>query len=169
MRNQKNMRAGLIMAMMAAVGMAKLAQGAEVELGPITNNSIYATQSLVEYLIQASSGGNGTVGGDTNAWIEAGVEFNLTATPADHYHFTTWDNGSTANPYAAAASSPTNLVASFAIDTYTVDIQAGVFDIAPTNFTDVAHGSSVTTTVQSIYVTNSPGVRVKFTGFEKIQ
>ncbi len=169
MRKETIIMPGLILVLALVAGRPVLAQGTEVELGPITNNSIYATQSLVEYLIQASSAGNGTVSGDTNDWIEAGENFSVSASADEHYHFVSWNNGSSANPLEAPATSPTNLVASFAIDTYTVDIQAGDFDIAPTNFAAVAYGNSVTTTVQSIYVTNAPGVRVKFTGFEKIQ
>ncbi len=145
------------------------AQSTNVVLGPITNDSVYATQSLDEYLIQASSAGNGTVSGQTNDWIVAGDNFTVSAGADAHYHFVSWSNGSTENPLTAAATGPTNLVASFAVDAFGVAIQAGEFSIAPTNFAGVVWGNSVTTTVQSIYVTNAPGVRTRFTGLVKVQ
>ena len=53
--------------------------------------------------------------------------------------------------------------------TYNVIIHPGVFSVSPTNFQDVPEDGSVTTMVESIYVTNSPGLREKFTGFQKTQ
>ena len=170
MINTKNwMRGALLGTALVLTGFTAQAQSTNIVLGPITNQAVYESQSVNEYLITASSAGNGTVGGNTNDWIVAGDSFTVSATGAAHYHFVSWSNGSTENPLTAEATGPTNLTASFSIDTYGVEIQAGGFDVSPTNFVAVPYGQTVTAVVQGIYVTNAPGVRMKFTGFQKIQ
>lgn len=169
MKSRKNPVRILVLSLALCWAACAGAQSTNIVLGPITNDSVYVTQELDEYWIQAGSGGNGTVSGQTNDWIVAGSNFTVLAAADAHYHFVSWSNGSTENPLTAAATSPTNLSASFSIDTYGVAIHAGVFDVSPTNFVAVPYGQSVTTAVQSIYVTNAPGVRMKFTGYQKIQ
>ena len=53
-----------------------------------------------------------------------GSQATLTATPAAHYHFVNWSNGSTSNPLTVTVEKDSSLTANFAIDTHTVTLVA---------------------------------------------
>ena len=89
------------------------AQGLEMVLGPITNPAVFASQGVVEYLVQAGSAGNGTVSGDTNNWVAIGSNASLVASPAEYYEFDRWEDGSTAAAREWAVAEPTNRTAYF--------------------------------------------------------
>ena len=89
------------------------------------SNAPYWNQFYVQsfsYTVTATSAddnmgsvsGSGNYGGNTTA--------TLTATPIGNYRFVQWSDGSTDNPYQFSVVQDSNLVATFAINTYTLTI-----------------------------------------------
>ena len=64
----------------------------------------------------------GTVSG--NGLYEYGSQATATATPAEHYHFVSWDDGNTSNPRSLMITTDVSLQAIFAPDNYTVTVQS---------------------------------------------
>ncbi|VVB80724.1 Uncharacterised protein [uncultured archaeon] len=172
---KKTLRSLVLGAILGATSLASA--GTDFSYSPITNNASLVPTEQTEYLVQAASSNAlmGTVSGATNDWLVSGTATNVVANPntANHYRFVNWTtNGVEAGTnltYAFNVNSPlTNLVANFDIERFNVDIQNGVkYGLNPTNFTNIAYGSSVTSTAANLYYTNSPGVRTKITGLQK--
>ena len=89
------------------------AQSTNVVLGPITNETEYASAGVVEYRIAAGSAGNGAVTGEADTWIESGATASLTAQPAEFYEFDRWDDGASETVREWTVAGPTNLTALF--------------------------------------------------------
>ncbi|MDA0755600.1 MAG: VCBS repeat-containing protein [Proteobacteria bacterium] len=82
------------------------------------------TQIVKQYTLTATAGDGGSVtGGGTFA---SGTQVNLTATPSAGYSFSSWSNGSTANPLTVTLNSNTSVTANFelVINTYTLSIES---------------------------------------------
>ena len=86
-----------------------------------TNDANVAWNWATQYLVQASSSGNGSVTGNTNDWLDAGTTANLIAAPSAHYHFAGWTGlplGANTNLATNAVTVSTNFagIANFSID-----------------------------------------------------
>lgn len=165
----------LILGAALAFSGASLARAQSFTYSPVTNNTTLVPTEQTEYLVEAASANQamGTVSGPTNDWLTENTVTNLVANPntTNHYRFVNWTaNGNevgTNATYAFNVTSPTNLLANFDIERFTVDIQNGAsYGLNPTNFTGIPYGGSVTSTAANIYYTNSPGVRTKITGLK---
>ena len=60
---------------------------------PVTNSVVLVPDTVQEYLVQASSSGNGSVSGDTNSWKEQGQIVNLEAIPSNIYNYFSYWSG----------------------------------------------------------------------------
>ncbi|MBO7572132.1 MAG: DUF2436 domain-containing protein, partial [Bacteroidales bacterium] len=56
--------------------------------------------------------------------FDAGTEISISATPAEHYHFVSWDDGNTDNPRTVTVSDAATYTAIFAIDQFTITVDA---------------------------------------------
>lgn len=89
----------------------------------VTANTTYTAQFAANsYTVTATSANQsmGSVigGGSYNYSTTATIE----ATPQPHYHFTGWNDGSTANPRTFTVSGDTSFTATFALDQHTVNV-----------------------------------------------
>jgi formylglycine-generating enzyme len=100
---------------------------------------------------------NGTVTKSPNlAAYDSNSVVQLTATPANGYHFVSWsgDTTETANPLSIRMNSNKNLTVNFAINTYTLTVNAGTGGtVTPSGATTVNHGAAtpITATPDSGY------------------
>ena len=78
------------------------------------------------YTLTASAGEGGSVSPTTGSF-NAGTQVSLTATPNAGYSFSSWSNGSTANPLTVTLNSNTSVTANFEviINSYTLTVSAG--------------------------------------------
>ena len=107
--------------------------GQEVSTDPnykftvVTDVTLNANFTLLNYDINLSSGGHGTVSGDGN--FKHFESVTVTATPENGYHFVNWTEDGTeviASPeYTFMVTGARNLTANFAINSYAIDISAG--------------------------------------------
>jgi hypothetical protein len=170
---KKTLSSLVLGATLALGGISSAKASQDFTYNNVTNNTSLVPTEQTEYLIEASSANTsqGTVSGPTNDWLLAGTSTNLVASPntTNHYHFVNWTSGtnqvSTNTNYAFTADSPTNLVANFDIDRFTVNIQNGAnYGLNPTNFVNIPYGGSITSTAANVYYTNAPGRRTKIIG-----
>ena len=104
------------------------------------NISVMAGFAINQYTLTYTAGANGSISGATpqTVWHGGGGSA-VTAVPNTGYHFVQWSDGSTANPRTDTnVTAQTNVIAIFAINTYTLSIIA-------------EHGSVQKTPDQSIY------------------
>jgi len=83
-----------------------------------------ATPSSItpRYTLTASAGEGGSVSPTTGSF-NSGTQVSVTATPNSGYQFTSWSNGSTANPVTLTLNSNTSITANFAlIPVYTISV-----------------------------------------------
>ena len=75
------------------------------------------------YTLTASAGEGGSVSPTTGSF-NAGTQVSVTATPNSGYQFTSWSNGSTANPVTVTLNSNTSITANFEvlINSYTLTV-----------------------------------------------
>ena len=117
-------------------------------------NGTYAAASLVEriftvtpvtYTLTYSAGANGTLSGTATQTVANGTSgTSVTPTPNTGYAFTTWSDGSTANPRTDLnVTGNITQTASFAIKTYAVTYAAGANgSLTGTASQTVNHGSN---------------------------
>ena len=76
-----------------------------------------------KYTLTASAGEGGSVAPSTGSF-NAGTQVSVTATPNSGYQFTSWSNGSTANPVTVTLNSNTSITANFEvlINSYTLTV-----------------------------------------------
>ena len=76
-----------------------------------------------KYTLTASAGEGGSVAPATGSF-NAGTQVSITATPNSGYQFTSWSNGSTANPLTVTLNSNTSITANFEvlINSYTLTV-----------------------------------------------
>lgn len=159
-----------VLAMGAALALAAAAGAATPDsiTMTVTNDATVAWQWGTQYLVSATSAGNGSVGGNTNDWIDAGGAATLTATADPHYHFVSWSGV----PPAVTSSNPATfavdqayigITAQFAPDRHTVTVITPYGTASP-GTTNVEYGTSLTQSVAPAAVTNAPGTRVILKG-----
>jgi hypothetical protein len=147
--------AGLLLAGLAFAPKANAAGIESVTFNSTTNNasivwdaSCWATQ----YMIQAGTSVNGSVT-TVNDYVDQGSNTTVTANANPHYHFMNWKNlptgaNTNVNPTTFVVNDGyTNIIANFAIDTYTVTVSSAYGTIAPSATNVVPYGSSFTATV----------------------
>ena len=87
-------------------------------------------QPVAEWTVTVTAGSNGSVSvdgvaGDYVATVPDGTVLTLSATASEHYSFSQWSDGSTSATRTVTVTGDLNLTASFAIDTYIVNVVAG--------------------------------------------
>ena len=110
------------------------------------------------YTLTASAGEGGSVSPTTGSF-NSGAQVSVTATPNSGYQFTSWSNGSTANPVTVTLNSNTSITANFEvlINSYTLTI-VSTDGGSTTGAGDYNEGSEVT-------LTATPQEGYKFTGW----
>lgn len=90
--------------------------------GDLTLIATFAAQAVEYYTVTASSE-DAAMGEVTGGGVyTSGSTATLTAVPSTGYHFVAWNDGNTDNPRTVTVTSDTTLSASFAINTYTVQL-----------------------------------------------
>ncbi len=87
-------------------------------------------QPVTEWTVTVTAGSNGSVSvdgvaGDYSATVPDGTVLEIEATASEHYSFSQWSDGDTNATRTVTVTGDLNLTASFAIDTYMVNIIAG--------------------------------------------
>jgi uncharacterized repeat protein (TIGR02543 family) len=115
------------------------------------NKSVTATFTIKTYTVNVTASGNGAVAKNPNqATYDHGTSVTLTATPQSGYHFVAWsgDTSATTNPLTLIVTANRNLTATFAINTYTLNVTTvgnGTVAKSPDQ-PSYAHGTVVTLT-----------------------
>ena len=82
-------------------------------------------ESAVRYSISvlSSNGNYGTAAliQEPTCSVMSGI---ISATPAEHYHFVSWNDGNTENPRTITVESDTTFTATFAIDRFTITVES---------------------------------------------
>jgi uncharacterized repeat protein (TIGR02543 family) len=83
--------------------------------------TVYAQWTINTYTLTYNHDANGTISGTTPQTVNYGASgAQVTAVPADHYHFVSWSDASTTNPRTDInVTANITVTASFAIDTFT--------------------------------------------------
>ena len=83
------------------------------------------SQIVKQYTLTASAGEGGSVSG--GGTFSSGTQVSLIATPNSGYSFSSWSNGSTANPLTVTLNSNTTITANFQVivNSYTLTVTAG--------------------------------------------
>ena len=81
------------------------------------------SQVIKQYTLSVTAGDGGSVS-TTGGTFSQGTQVSITATPNAGYSFSSWSNGSTANPLSVTLNSNTSVTANFevVINTYTLSI-----------------------------------------------
>ena len=100
------------------------------------NVTVTVTYAINTYTLTLASGGNGSAAVKTpiptgvtdnhngTYTINHGTVLQIEASPADHYHFVKWNDNNTDNPRTLTVTKDSSFTASFAIDTYTLNLVA---------------------------------------------
>jgi MOSC domain-containing protein YiiM len=88
--------------------------------------TVTATFAINQYALTYAAGKNGTITGPSRQTVTHGDDGSqVTAVPAEHYHFTGWSDGvATANRIDRQVNEDIQVTANFAIDQYTVTYMA---------------------------------------------
>ena len=98
------------------------------------------------YTLTASAGEGGSVSPTTGSF-NSGTQVSVTATANSGYQFTTWSNGSTANPVTVTLNSNTSITANFAlIPVYTISVSTEEGGSVSSNGGEYQQGTQVTLT-----------------------
>lgn len=84
--------------------------------------TLVANFSANSYVITVNTTGNGSATGGGS--YDYGQTATLTAVPADHYHFVSWNDGNTDNPRTVTVTGNTTYTASFAIDQHVIIVNS---------------------------------------------
>jgi hypothetical protein len=90
---------------------------------PLSTN-IPPSQIKRQFTLTVSAGNGGTVS-TAGGTFSQGTQVGITAIPNAGYNFSSWSNGSTANPLNITLNSNTNVEADFSINSYIVSVTAG--------------------------------------------
>ena len=134
----------------------------------VTNNVTIDWLWATQYLVLATSAGNGSVSGHTNDWLDAGSNATVLANANPNYHFVRWTGVPSAvtnnNPAVFAVDSfYTNAAAYFALDVKTVTVSSP-YGAALPGSTNVSYGTLLDESIAPLVITTMPGrvrVRVK--------
>ena len=90
----------------------------------VTEDATYTATFTVFHTITVTSADEtqGTASGSGD--YAEGSQVEISATPAEHYHFTQWNDGNTDNPRTITVTSDSTFTASFAIDQHTVTVES---------------------------------------------
>ncbi len=91
----------------------------------VTGDSTFtALFAINQYTITINSADEtmGTV--SEGGTYDYGTEIQISAAPAEHYHFVSWNDGNTENPRTITVALDANYTASFAIDRFTVTVES---------------------------------------------
>ncbi len=89
--------------------------------------TVTATFAVDTFTVTYNAGANGAITGSTPQTVNYGADTAaVTPTPAAHYHFVQWSDGSTDNPRTDTnVTGDITVTASFAIDTFSLAYSAG--------------------------------------------
>jgi uncharacterized repeat protein (TIGR02543 family) len=112
------------------------------------DKAVTATFAINTYALDVATIGSGAVAKDPDqALYDHGTSVVLTATPAEHWHFVGWsgDATGTTNPLTVVMDAAKSITATFAIDTYALDVAiVGSGSVAKNpDLAGYDHGSSV--------------------------
>jgi len=114
----------------------------------VTGNATYTAMFAIQtYTVTVNANNNsyGTVsGGGTYSYGSTAI---LAATANEGYHFVQWNDGNTQNPRSVTVSSTATYTATFAINSYTINISANNASFGSTTGSGTyTHGQTVTAT-----------------------
>ena len=162
-------RTCLTVLLMVLVTVKAHAQGPTNVNLTVTNNVTIEWLWATQYMATASSAGNGTVSGQTNAWIDAGSTVSVQANANANFHFIYWTGvpGTVTNNNPATFAMDsfyTNMTAYFAPDMKTVTVTSAYGTGVP-GTTHVPYGTILDEAITPLVVTTTPGrVRVRIKG-----
>ena len=115
-----------------------------------------------QYTLTVSAGDGGSVS-TAGGTFSQGTQVSITATPNAGYSFSSWSNGSTANPLTVTLNSNTSVTANFEaiVNSYTLTVSAGEGGSVSSEGGEYEEGTEVT-------ITATPDEGYKFIGWEGI-
>ena len=115
-----------------------------------------------QYSLTVSAGDGGSVS-TAGGTFSQGTQVSITATPNAGYSFSSWSNGSTANPLTVTLNSNTSVTANFEaiVNNYTLTVSAGEGGSVSSEGGEYEEGTEVT-------ITATPDEGYKFIGWEGI-
>ena len=139
---------------------------ARTDTNVIANISVTASFAINTYTLTYTPGSNGSITGSLSQTVNYGADgTEVIATPAVHYHFTSWSDGVlTAARTDTVVTANKSVTASFAIDTYTLTYSHGangsITGATPQTVGYGANGTEVVATPAANYhfVTWSDGI-----------
>ncbi len=91
----------------------------------VTGDATYtATFAIDRFAITVESNDETMGTASESGEYDYGTEMQISATPADHYHFVQWNDGSTDNPRTITVTSDSTFTATFAIDQHTITVES---------------------------------------------
>ena len=117
------------------------------------------SQIVRQYTLTVSAGDGGSVS-TTGGTFASGTQVSITATPNAGYSFSSWSNGSTANPLNVTLNSNTTVTANFEaiVNSYTLSVSAGEGGSVSSEGGEYEEGTEVT-------ITATPNEGYEFTGW----
>ena len=90
----------------------------------VTGDATYTATFIAFHTITVTSADEtlGTASGSGD--YAEGLEIEISATPAEHYHFAQWNDGNTDNPRTITVTEDETFTASFAIDRFTITVES---------------------------------------------
>lgn len=126
---------------------------------PNSASTVVANFAAEQYTVQVTAGTGGSVtGGGT---YNTGATATLTATPDPGYGFTSWSDGSTANPYQLTVTEDVTLSATFSQGTYVLTVSASPVDGGN------ASGGGTYSPGTSVNLSSEPNVGFRFINWVK--
>ena len=80
----------LTIGLMGLATVTGMAQGPVHIMLTVTNDVSIAWTWETQFMITATSAGNGVISGDSNGWYDPGTTVQIVAAPAPYYHFVKW-------------------------------------------------------------------------------
>ena len=91
----------------------------------VTGDATYtATFAIDRFAITVESNDETMGTASESGEYDYGTEMQISATPADHYHFVQWNDGSTDNPRTITVTGDATYTATFAIDQHTITVES---------------------------------------------
>jgi hypothetical protein len=136
-------------------------KAANAEVTMNTNKTLTWGPWTNDFLINATSGPNGYVSGNTNDWIEESSNVNVTAVADTNYFFTEWTGAPSGlesiNPLSFQVYSPWNIGANFDSSSSTSTTSTSRTTTSTTSTTSSTTTSTTSTTIPKYdLIVNSP-------------
>ncbi|MBO7132760.1 MAG: leucine-rich repeat protein [Bacteroidales bacterium] len=91
----------------------------------VTGDATYtATFAIDRFAITVESNDETMGTASESGEYDYGTEMQISATPADHYHFVQWNDGNIDNPRTITVTSDSTFTATFAIDQHTITVES---------------------------------------------